>query len=298
MLSILKSCNLCPRECNVDRYNSTGFCHASEQIVIAKAYLHKWEEPCISGINGSGCVFFTNCNLKCIYCQNYEISQASLGKIVSIEKLADIMLDLQLQGAHNINLVTPTHYCVQIIEAIKIAKFKGLNIPIVYNTNSYELPSTIKLLKGYVDIFLADLKYIDEKKSIEYSAAPNYYLVATKAIDEMFKLTGPANFDENGMMKSGVIVRHLMLPGMLLDTKKIISNLYNKYKNDIYLSLMNQYTPMYKAVSHSKLALPLNPKQYENAIEHCEAIGFENVFIQEDGTSTTSYVPDFNIPEF
>lgn len=298
MLSILKNCNLCPRECNVDRYTSLGFCKSSEKMIVAKAYLHKWEEPCISGENGSGCIFFANCNLKCIYCQNYEISQASQGKVVSIEKLADIMLNLQLQGAHNINLVTPTHYCVQIIESIKLAKSKGLNIPIVYNTNSYEMPSTIALLKGYVDIFLADLKYIDEKKAVEYSAAPNYYAVATKAIKKMFGLVGPAVFDENGMMKSGVIVRHLMLPGMLLDTKKIISNLYNEYKNDIYLSLMNQYTPMYKAVSHSKLSNPLNPKQYENAIEHCESIGFENVFIQEEGTSNTSYVPDFTVAEF
>lgn len=298
MLLALKECRLCPRECGVNRYEETGFCQSSAEMVVAKAYLHPWEEPCISGERGSGCIFFSHCNLSCIFCQNHAISHQGLGQGVSVEKLADLMLDLASQGAHNINLVTPTHYAPLLVESIKLAKAGGLSIPIVYNTNSYESVSTIESLKGHVDIYLADFKYWDDAKAVAYSHGPEYVATASKAIDAMFEQVGQPVFDDKGMMQKGLIVRHLMLPGMLLDTKKIITYLYERYGEGFYLSLMNQYTPMYEALNHEKLKAPINPKQYDNAIAHCEALGIERVFIQGEGTVTTSYVPDFQKPEF
>ena len=220
---MLESCTLCPHNCKVNRSGGKiGRCRCDDKIKIALASLHMYEEPCISGKNGSGTVFFTNCNLNCIYCQNYEISQQGLGKEVSIEKLADIFISQQAKGAHNINLVTPTMYVYQIIEAIKIAKSKGLNIPIIYNSNGYENVETIKMLSGYIDVYLPDLKYYTDEISKKYSNVNNYFNVATSAIKEMYNQVGNAVFSQDGMIQKGVIIRHLVLPNHIQNTKNIL----------------------------------------------------------------------------
>lgn len=296
MLKVLESCNLCPRNCNVNRLkNEIGFCRSKFNIKIAKVSLHKWEEPCISGTKGSGTVFFSNCNLSCVFCQNHDISQENVGKEVSIERLSQIFLEQQERGAHNINLVSPTHYVPQIIEALKIAKSNGLNIPIVYNTNSYENIETIKSLKGYIDIYLPDLKYFDDKYSIKYSHAPNYFKYASNAIKEMFSQVGQPIFDDNGLMKKGVIIRHLMLPSLLFDSKKIIDYIYSTFGDNVYISLMNQYTPMYKAVKYPEINKPLNPIHYDGLIDYCLNLGIKNAFIQDTGTCTREFTPDFDL---
>lgn len=296
LLSTLKSCNLCPRSCKVNRTSEKlGFCKSTSMIKLAKAYPHMWEEPCISGEKGSGTVFFSNCNLNCIFCQNFEISHEAVGKEVSIERLSEVFLEQQGRGCHNINLVNPTHYVPQIIESIKLAKKNGLIIPIAYNSNGYETVETIKSLKGYIDIFIPDLKYFQDKYAIKYSSAPNYFNIASKAILEMFKVVGEPVFDEAGIMKSGVIIRHLMLPGLLFDSKKIVDFIYKTFGDDVYLSLMNQYTPMYGSVNYPEINKPLNPNHYESLIDYCIDLGYKNAFIQESGTSSEVYVPDFNL---
>lgn len=220
---MLEQCKLCPHNCKVNRLNGEiGRCKCTDKIKVALVSLHKFEEPCISGENGSGTVFFSNCNLNCIFCQNYEISHLGKGKEISVQELADIFLSQQEKGAHNINLVTPTMYVIQIIEAIKIAKEKGLNIPIIYNTNSYENIETIQMLNGYIDVYLPDLKYYSNDLAKKYSKANNYFENATKAIQEMYKQVGAPVFDENGMIKKGVIIRHLVLPNYLQNTKNIL----------------------------------------------------------------------------
>lgn len=293
---MLKSCNLCPRNCGVNRLNGEiGFCNASLNIKIAKVSLHNWEEPCISGTNGSGTIFFSGCNLRCIFCQNYKISHENYGKEVSIERLSDIFLEQQEKGAHNINLVTPTHYVPQIIEALKISKSKGLTLPILYNTNSYENVDTIKSLAGYVDVYLPDLKYFDNKYSVKYSSAKEYFKYATLAINEMVDQVGDVIFDENGLIKKGVIIRHLMLPGLLFDSKKVVDYIYNTFGDTVYLSLMNQYTPMYNSYTFPEIDKPLNPKHYDALIDYCISLGIRNAFIQENGTCSESFVPQFDL---
>ena len=223
---MLTCCTLCPRNCGVDRTNNVaGFCGALDEVKIARAALHFWEEPCISGKKGSGTVFFSCCNMKCVYCQNYEISTLNKGMTISVSELADKFLMLQGEGAHNINLVTPTHFVPQIICALDEAKSRGLALPVVYNSSGYESVETIRLLKGYVDIYMPDLKYFSDKYAIKYSSAPNYFNIAKEAIEEMFNQVGTPVFDESGIMKKGMIVRHLMLPGLLFDSKKIMDYL-------------------------------------------------------------------------
>lgn len=220
-MNTLENCTVCPRNCGTNRIQEAlGFCRANSKVKIARASLHHWEEPCISGVNGSGTVFFSNCNLKCVFCQNYEISHLGKGKEISIEHLSNIFLELQNKKAHNINLVTPTHYVPQIIEAIKISKSNGLTIPILYNSNGYENIETIKSLKGYIDVFLPDLKYFDDKYAKKYSNCNNYFNTACKATKEMFNQVGEPIFNNDGIIKKGIIIRHLMLPGLLFDTKK------------------------------------------------------------------------------
>lgn len=295
MNEILSHCMLCPRECQADRLHSqTGFCGANDKIKIARAALHFWEEPCISGTCGSGTVFFSHCTMKCVFCQNYDISTQQKGKIITENELAQKFLDLQSQGAHNINLVTPTHYVPQIISSLKIAKKYGLTLPIVYNTSGYESAQTIKMLDGYIDIYMPDMKYFDDKYAIKYSNAPGYFNIAKIAIEEMFSQVGIPVFDDNGIMKSGVIVRHLMLPGLLFDTKKIIDYLYSKYKNDIYVSLMSQYTPLPHVSAFPELNKKLNHHHYEAMINYCEELGMEKVFIQEGDAADESFIPPFN----
>ena len=245
MKNPLTNCNLCPRRCGVDRTaGETGFCGASDKVKIARSALHFWEEPCISGKNGSGTVFFSHCTLKCRFCQNYEISTCGRGYEISEETLCEKFLDLQSQGANNINRVTPTHFVPQIISALDMAKRRGLTIPIVYNTSGYENIETLKMLNGYIDIYIPDMKYYDDKYAIKYSAAPKYFEIAKAAIHEMFNQVSYPVFDEHNIMQKGVIVRHLMLPGLLFDTKKLMDYLYSTYGNSIYISLMSQYTPL------------------------------------------------------
>lgn len=302
-LDSLNECTLCHRNCKTNRNDKKiGYCKASDKVMIARAALHMWEEPPISSENGSGTVFFSHCNFNCVFCQNHDISQGHdksncsvSGVEVSIERLSDIFLELQEQGANNINLVTPTHYVPQIIEALKIAKDKGLKLPILYNTNSYDSIDTIKSLEGYIDVYLPDFKYFNDKYAIKYSKAPNYSENAVKVIDEMVRQTGEAKFDDNGHIVKGVIVRHLMLPGLLFDSKKVIDLLYNRYGDDIYISIMNQYVPMFNACDYPEINKKLNPKHYDSLINYAAEIGVTNGFIQESGANTEEFVPSFNL---
>ncbi|MBK5239703.1 radical SAM protein [Clostridium sp.] len=297
-LSLLKKCNLCPRKCNVNRLDGElGFCRSSVDIKIAKVTLHQWEEPCVSGLLGSGTVFFSNCNLKCVFCQNHRISNEGIGKIISIKRLSEIFLEQQKKGAHNINLVTPTHYVPQIIEALKLAKDKGLNIPILYNSNGYENVDTIKSLRGFIDVYLPDLKYYKDKYALKYSGAPDYFNTARKAITEMVSQVGEVKFDSTGIIQRGVIIRHLMLPGLLFDSKKIIDFIYNTFNNSVYISLMNQYTPMHESYKYLEISKPLNHDHYDALINYCLNLGITKCFIQESGTSSKAFVPEFDLSE-
>ncbi|NMM62134.1 radical SAM protein [Clostridium sp. P21] len=296
MLEVLKSCKLCPRNCNINRLKGElGYCKSGENVKIARVSLHNWEEPCISGQNGSGTIFFSNCNLRCIFCQNHEISSESIGKEVSIKRLSEIFLEQQERGAHNINLVTPTHYVPQIIEALKIAKKAGLNIPILFNTSGYENVETIKSLNGYIDVYLPDIKYFNNKYSEKYSNAPNYFTYASKAVEEMFSQVGEVKFNNQGLIEKGVIIRHLMLPGLLFDSKKIIDYIYSTFGDLVFLSLMNQYVPMHKVAKFPELNKPLSPEHYNSMIEYCLSLGIKNAFIQEQGTSSKDFVPKFDL---
>ena len=255
--------------------------------------LHNFEEPCISGKEGSGTVFFSNCNLNCIYCQNYKISQEEKGYEISIDELADIFLKQQRSGANNINLVTPTMYAYQIIEAIKIAKTKGLNIPIIYNTNGYENVETIKDLAGYIDVYLPDLKYYSNEIAIKYSKAPNYFNIATKAILEMINQVGSPEFDEKGIIKKGVIIRHLVLPGHIQNSKNILKWLKNNVDKKIYISVMAQYFPTYKAKEDKYLNRKLTNREYTEIENYLYMLNIENGYMQDLGKHEEEYVPDF-----
>ena len=293
MNEILKKCNLCPRNCGVNRYESLGFCKASDKVKVAYYSLHQWEEPVISGINGSGTVFFSNCNLKCIFCQNKKISTLGYGKEISNERLKEILLELQAKGAHNINLVTPTHYVPQIVEVLKEAKTAGLNIPIVYNTSSYENVSTIMLLEGIVDVYLADLKYFDDSLGCKYSKCENYFEVAKAAIEAMYEQVGKFEIVDDLMVK-GVIVRVLVLPGHADDSKNLIKYLHETYGNNIIISIMNQYTPVEVIDKYPNLNRKVSDEEYEEVIDFAVELGVEIAFIQEGETQDTSFIPDFD----
>jgi len=294
MMNLLKSCELCPRRCKVDRTKKLGFCGANDKIKIALVSLHKWEEPCLIGENGAGTIFFSNCNLRCCFCQNHKISQEGAGVEVDIERLAKIFLEQQDRGAVNIDLVTPTHYVLQIIKALDIAKSKGLKLPIVYNSNGYENLETIELLRNYVDIFLPDLKYFDDETAIKYSAAPNYFKIAAAAIKKMFELVGELKFDRNGQLKRGMIVRHLILPNYRRESMKIVEWLYKNFSDDIYISLMNQYTPMFKANQYKKLNRRLTTFEYDSVINYALELGIKNCYMQVGKTASENFVPEFD----
>ncbi|MBQ6820687.1 MAG: radical SAM protein [Clostridium sp.] len=294
-MKLLEECRLCPRNCGVNRLEGKrGFCGAGHKIRVARAALHYWEEPCISGEIGSGTVFFSHCTLKCVFCQNYNISQCEWGKEITVERLAEIFIELQNKKALNINLVTPTHYVPQIIEAIKIARGKGLNIPIIYNSSGYEKVDTIRLLKGYIDVYLPDMKYFDTKYSSKYSKANRYFDYAKDAIEEMINQVGEVCFDNNGIIQRGVIIRHLMLPGLLFDSKKIIDYIYKTYGDKVFISIMNQYTPLEHVKEYPEINRVLNPKHYESLIDYALNLGVKNGFIQEEGTDSESFIPLFN----
>lgn len=293
---MLDNCTLCPHNCKVNRLEGKeGRCKCDNALKIALASLHMFEEPCISGTNGSGTVFFTNCNLNCIYCQNYEISQGGKGKGITIQTLADIFIKQQEKGAHNINLVTPTMYVYQIIEAIKLARKYGLKIPIIYNSNGYENVETIKMLNGYIDVYLPDLKYYTNELSKKYSNVDNYFEVATNAIKEMYSQVGNAIFDDNGIIQKGVIIRHLVLPNHIQNTKNILKWINENMTEDIYISVMAQYFPTYKAKNDSLINRKLNKKEYKEVFNYLYSLDLQNGYIQELGSHEEEYVPDFNL---
>ncbi len=294
MNDMLNKCMLCPRKCMINRNKGElGFCRAGKNIKIAKAYLHKWEEPPISGKLGSGTIFFSNCNLRCLYCQNYHIGEEGFGVEISIERFSEICIDLQKQGASNINLVTPTHYVPLIIDGIKLPKSRGLTTPIVYNSSGYESVETIRLLDGIVDIYLPDFKYYRNEIAIKYSGCKDYFEYATKSLDEMVRQKPKCVFDKDGNMISGVIVRHLLIPNMEEDSKKILKYLYDKYGDKIYFSIMNQYTPVRKC-KYQELNQVVDDSIYDLVIDYAWNIGIRQAFIQEGGTQNDSFIPKWD----
>ncbi len=350
-LTELQNCKICPRDCGVDRTSgATGFCGQSASITAARAYLHAWEEPCISGQNGSGTVFFSGCNMKCVFCQNSEISTGDVQKEISSERLSEIFLELQDKKASNINLVTPTHFVPLIIPALERAKAEGLRIPVVYNSSGYEKVSTLKFLDGLIDIYLPDCKYFSDELAIRYSSAPGYFNISMDAIAEMLRQVGKPKFllnsdayksqinidasqininesqtnidtsqtntsesrtiigadkyndlmedcddDYSGpLMISGVIVRHLMLPGQLADSEKVLGALLDRFGSQIYLSIMNQFTPHGDLTRFPELLNPVNEAEYDALIDFCIDHGIENGFFQGGGTDSESFIPAFD----
>ena len=293
---MLDNCTLCPHECGVNRLKGyKGRCKCNDKIKIALVSLHMFEEPCITGKNGSGTVFFSHCNLNCVYCQNYEISQLQNGKEISIQELADIFIEQQNKGAENINLVTPTMYVYQIIEAIKIAKANGLKIPIVYNSNGYESIETIKLLNGFIDIYLPDLKYSENSLAKEYSNVNNYFETATNAILEMYYQVGLPQFSEDGLIKKGVLIRHLILPNHVDNSKKVLDWIQSSLPKDVYVSIMAQYFPTYKAHEYENLNRKIYDTELEEIKNYLSFLGIHNGYIQELGSHEEEYVPNFKI---
>lgn len=290
----LEKCEICPHNCKVNReQGQIGRCRCNDKIKIALVSTHEYEEPCISGKNGSGTVFFSNCNLNCMYCQNYEISQLGKGREITIEELADIFLKQQAKGVNNINLVTPTMYAYHIIEAIKIARKNGLNLPIIYNTNGYEKVETIKALDGYIDVYLPDLKYYSDILSKKYSNVDKYFEIATKAIKEMYKQVGQAIFNKEGIIQKGVIIRHLVLPNHLQNTKHILKWIKENL-SDIYVSIMAQYFPTYKAKGDSLIGRKLTQKEYKEIENFLYTLDLQNGYIQELGEHEEEYVPEWD----
>jgi len=303
-------CRICPRECGINRSEGQiGYCGAGNEISVAKAYLHMWEEPCLSGTGGSGTVFFTGCPLGCVFCQNQKIARNKVGAEVSGKRLVEIFFELQEKGANNINLVTPTHFTEQLIPVLSEVKRQGLEIPIVYNTGSYEKVETLKRLEGLVDIYLPDFKYVDNRLSKSYSNAPNYFEIASKAIEEMVRQQPKYEYEERenakvetGMLLKGVIVRHLVLPGCIADSKRVLDYLYGKYENKIIYSIMNQYTPIKEMrpsflANHNidNLQRKVTDIEYDSVVDYAIALGIENGFIQEGECAKESFIPEFDL---
>lgn len=293
--TMLKECHLCPRNCGVDRLaGQKGFCGVDAGIMVARAALHMWEEPCISGKEGSGAVFFSGCSLGCAFCQNRTISKGQSGKVITVEHLAELFLDLQAQKANNINLVTAGHFLPQVRDALILAKEQGLTIPVVYNSSGYEKAEMLRYLEGLVDIYLPDLKYLEADLAGKYSHAKDYPEVAMKALEEMVRQVRTPEFDERGMMKKGVIVRHLLLPGHVRNSKKVLEYLYGTYGDQIYISLMNQYTPMPAMKDNPQLSRKVTDREYDRLLDHAISFGVTNCFIQEGETAKESFIPEFN----
>ena len=291
----LTKCEICPHRCGVNRTKGEiGRCKSTDKIKIGLYSIHHFEEPCISGKHGSGTVFFSNCNLNCVYCQNYEISQEGKGKEISIEKLADIFMEQQNRQAENINLVTPTSYALQIIEAIKIAKRKGLHIPIIYNTNGYENIETLQLLEGYIDVYLPDLKYYDNEIGKKYSKVDNYFEIATKAIQEMYRQVGSPKFNAQGMIEKGVMIRHLVLPNNIDNSKKILKWLKDNMDEQVYIDIMAQYFPTYKAKEMKDLNRKLTKEEYQEIENYVYDLDIQNGYMQELGEHEEEYVPKWD----
>ena len=284
-------CNLCPRKCNVNRDLKSGFCGVSNTLKVARAQLHFWEEPIISGTNGSGTIFFSGCNLKCVYCQNYNISNENFGKFITTQRLAEIFKELENAGAHNINLVTPSHYVKQIVEALNIYKPK---IPVVYNTSGYDSVEELKMLEGYVDVYLTDLKYCSSELSQKYSSAKNYFEMCSLAIKEMIRQQ-PKNVMENGLIKKGVIIRHMVLPNCINDSFKVLEWLKNNLGEDVIVSVMGQYTPYFNASKFPEINRKLKPVEYKLVINHFNKLGLKNGFMQSLDSADENFIPPFNL---
>ena len=263
-------------------------------IYGARAALHMWEEPCISGERGSGAVFFSGCPLRCVYCQNYDIARAEKGREITVERLAEIFIELQAKNAANINLVTPTHYTPEIIEAVQLARKQGLQIPVVYNCSGYENVDTLKLLEGIVDIYLVDYKYENAVIAKRYSNAEDYPYIVKKALEEMVRQCPCAEFDEEGMMQKGVIVRQLLLPGYLENSKAVVKYVYETYGDNVFLSLMNQYTPLPHMIKWPEINRKVTEEEYEELVDYAIELGVENGFVQEGETAEESFIPAFD----
>ncbi len=290
----LESCDLCPRRCGANRSaGETGYCGAGKLPRVALVSLHRWEEPCLTGSNGAGTVFFSHCNMKCIFCQNYDISHEGNGVEVTEERLTEIFLEQQARGAASLDLVTPTHYVPQIIKALAAAKARGFSLPVVYNCGGYELPETIEALRGFVDVFLPDLKYFDDAPAERYSNAPGYFRFASASIEKMFEITGPFQM-KGSLMTRGVLVRHLVLPKLYRDSFKVLDYLKDTFDEKIFVSLMNQFTPMPQAACCPEINRRLTTYEYEKVLDYAERIGLTNCFIQKGRTALEKFIPKFD----
>ena len=290
-----KNCKLCPRECGIDRSKTIGACKATDKVKVALASIHSYEEPCISGIEGSGTVFFSNCNLRCVYCQNFEISRDGFGKEITVERLADIFIEQQSRGVNNFNLVTPTMFVDSIIEAIKIAKSKGLIIPIVYNSSGYEKAETIKKLEGYIDVYLPDFKYATNRLAKKYSGVNNYVESVIPAIREMIRQAGKPIFNDKGIMTKGVIIRHMILPNNVLNTKMVLKKIKEEFKDNTLISVMAQYFPSGDAAKYPEINRKITVEELEEVENYLEELEMDNGYIQELGEHEEEYVPNFDL---
>lgn len=290
-----ENCLLCPRKCGINRaIGQTGVCGVSAEIRVARAALHYWEEPCISGKKGSGAVFFSGCSLHCVFCQNREISDGKAGKVISKERLSDIFIELAGKGANNINLVTPGQYIPDIVWAVNDARSRGMKLPIVYNTSGYENVTELKLLDGIVDVYLPDFKYMDSALSAKYSRAKDYPSVAKQAISEMVRQQpGVVIDDATGLIQKGVIVRQLLLPGHVNDAKAILKYLHDTYQDSIYISMMSQFTPI-ELKDYPEINRTVTRREYERLIDYAIKIGITNAFIQEGNVAKDSFIPAFD----
>lgn len=295
MMSEYKNCRMCPRNCSVDRTRNVGACKATDKVKVALASIHNYEEPCISGKEGSGTVFFSNCNLRCVYCQNFHISRDGYGKEITVERLAKIFIEQQERGVNNINLVTPTMYVESIIEAIKIARKNGLKIPIVYNSSGYENVETIKKLNGYIDIYLPDFKYATNRLALKYSGVNNYTDSVIPAIHEMIAQVGTPQFDNRGILKRGVIIRHMVLPNNVLNSKMVLKEIAKNYKDKVLISVMAQYFPSGDANKYPEINRKVSKKEFLEVEEYLYDLKLENGYIQELGEHEEEYVPNFNL---
>lgn len=288
-------CSLCPRACHINRKKQVGACHTKVHLLVARAALHMWEEPCISGENGSGAVFFSGCSLGCVFCQNGEISSGKAGKEISVDRLVEIFFELKMQGANNINLVTGDHFVPDICQAVIRARNSGLGLPFVYNCSGYESVEMLRQMEGLIDVYLPDFKYWNEETAVRYSKAKDYPIRAREAVAEMVRQVGTCRFNEDGMIEKGVIVRHLLLPGKVKEAKAIVNYLYKTYGNTVYLSLMNQYTPLKQTKEFPELCRKVTTREYERLLQYAMDIGVEHAFIQEGDTAKESFIPAFDL---
>ena len=296
IFDLLKECNICPRRCGANRLaGQVGACQAGFLPKVALASLHQWEEPCISGERGSGTIFFSHCNLHCVFCQNYTISQENFGKELTIEELANLFLKQEERGAHNINLVSATQFLPQVHAALTLARALGLNIPVVHNSNGYESIEMLRMMDGLIDVYLPDLKYYSDAYATKYSNAPGYFQHTTAAILEMHRQVGNPTFDQSGLITKGLIIRHMMLPGLLRDSKEILRWIKDNLPLEVYLSVMAQYTPMYKASDYPELQRQVTEKEYDALVDYFCDLELENGFVQEHSSATSDYTPNFDL---